>query len=452
MAMERLKVNPKKVYNRPFYHTVKRLFDIVASAIGLVLLSPLFLYLIIRIRHEDGGPAFYSQERIGKNEKPFRMWKFRSMVVNADKMLDKLEDQNEVNGAMFKIKDDPRITKIGHMIRKYSLDELPQLYNVLIGDMSLVGPRPPLPSEVEEYTDYDKQRLLVMPGCTGLWQVTRRNEADFDEMVWLDIVYINHSGLWEDFKLIIKTVLVPMPNTDGYMPVLVGAAKNYKPDIKYQRDDEGDNISFKNPNYNELTAVYWAWKNLENVDAVGLVHYRRLFFDTKPYTLSNVISIKKIEELLTQYDVILPKKRNYYIETNYSHYIHAHHREPLDRTRDVVAQNYPQYLSNFDKAMHRRKAHMFNMFIMRKKVFESYCNFVFGVLSKLENIIDISNYSVQEARVYGYISELLMDVWLETNGIKYVEMPWGQIGGKNNVKKAIFLIKRKMGIKTKTHF
>ena len=157
MAMERLKVNPKKVYNRPFYHTVKRLFDIVASAIGLVLLSPLF-----------------------------------------------------------KIKDDPRITKIGHMIRKYSLDELPQLYNVLIGDMSLVGPRPPLPSEVEEYTDYDKQRLLVMPGCTGLWQVTRRNEADFDEMVWLDIVYINHSGLWEDFKLIIKTVLVMIHPNGAY--------------------------------------------------------------------------------------------------------------------------------------------------------------------------------------------------------------------------------------------
>lgn len=117
---------------------------------------------------------------------------------------------------MFKIKDDPRITKIGHMIRKYSLDELPQLYNVLIGDMSLVGPRPPLPSEVEEYTDYDKQRLLVMPGCTGLWQVTRRNEADFDEMVWLDIVYINHSGLWEDFKLIIKTVLVMIHPNGAY--------------------------------------------------------------------------------------------------------------------------------------------------------------------------------------------------------------------------------------------
>lgn len=216
MAMERLKVNPAKVNDRPFYHVVKRLFDIVVSACGLILLSPLFLFLVIKIRSEDGGPAFYSQERIGKNEKPFKMWKFRSMVVDADKMLDELEDQNEIDGAMFKIKDDPRVTKIGHVIRKYSLDELLQLWNVLIGDMSLVGPRPPLPSEVAEYTDYDKQRLTVMPGCTGLWQVTKRNEADFDEMVWLDIVYINHSGMWEDLKLIIKTVLVMIHPNGAY--------------------------------------------------------------------------------------------------------------------------------------------------------------------------------------------------------------------------------------------
>lgn len=216
MAMERLKVNPAKVNDRPFYHVVKRLFDIVVSACGLILLSPLFLFLVIKIRSEDGGSAFYSQERIGKNEKPFKMWKFRSMVVDADKMLDELEDQNEIDGAMFKIKDDPRVTKIGHVIRKYSLDELPQLWNVLIGDMSLVGPRPPLPSEVAEYTDYDKQRLTVMPGCTGLWQVTKRNEADFDEMVWLDIVYINHSGMWEDLKLIIKTVLVMIHPNGAY--------------------------------------------------------------------------------------------------------------------------------------------------------------------------------------------------------------------------------------------
>ena len=216
IVMEKIQVNPAKVHGRPIYHALKRFFDIVASAIGLIILSPLFLFLILKIRHEDGGPAFYSQERIGKNGKPFKMYKFRSMVVNADKLLDQLEDQNEVEGAMFKIKDDPRITKIGHMIRKYSLDELPQLWNVLIGDMSLVGPRPPLPSEVEEYTDYDKQRLMVMPGCTGLWQVTRRSEADFDEMVWLDIIYINNSGLFEDFKLIVKTIGVVIHPNGAY--------------------------------------------------------------------------------------------------------------------------------------------------------------------------------------------------------------------------------------------
>ena len=216
MLMEKLQVNPAKVNGRPVYHTVKRVIDILASAFGLIILSPLFLFLIIRIRHEDGGPAFYSQERIGKDGKPFKMWKFRSMVVNADQMIDQLEDQNEIEGAMFKIKDDPRITKIGHIIRKYSLDELPQLWNVLIGDMSLVGPRPPLPSEVEEYTDYDKQRLLVMPGCTGLWQVTKRNDADFDEMVELDLEYINKSSLWFDFNILLKTVGVVIHPNSAY--------------------------------------------------------------------------------------------------------------------------------------------------------------------------------------------------------------------------------------------
>ena len=218
MAQEvkKVKLDPSKVKGRLVYHTVKRGFDILASGVALVLLSPLFGVLTVKIKKEDGGPAFYSQTRIGKNGKPFKMWKFRSMVVNADQMIDQLEDQNEIDGAMFKIKDDPRITKIGHIIRKYSLDELPQLWNVLIGDMALVGPRPPLPSEVEEYTDYDKQRLLVMPGCTGLWQVTKRNEADFDEMVWLDIVYINHSGILEDLKLIIKTIGVVIHPNGAY--------------------------------------------------------------------------------------------------------------------------------------------------------------------------------------------------------------------------------------------
>ena len=218
MAQEikKVKLDPSKVNGRIGYRAIKRGFDILASGVALVLLSPLFGVLTVKIKKEDGGPAFYSQTRIGKNGKPFKMWKFRSMIVNADKMVEQLEEQNEIDGAMFKIKDDPRVTKIGHVIRKYSLDELPQLWNVLKGDMSLVGPRPPLPSEVEEYTDYDKQRLLVMPGCTGLWQVTERNEADFDEMVWLDIVYINHSGLWEDFKLIIKTIGVVIHPNGAY--------------------------------------------------------------------------------------------------------------------------------------------------------------------------------------------------------------------------------------------
>ena len=244
----------------------------------------------------------------------------------------------------------------------------------------------------------------------------------------------------------------PMPDKKGYLPILVGAVKNYKPGIEYQRDDEGENISAKNPNYNELTAVYWAWKNLKDVDAIGLVHYRRLFFDSKPYNLNNVISVENVEDLLTKYDVILPKKRNYYIETNYSHYIHAHHQEPLDKTREIIRTNYPQYLSKYDQIMKRRKAHMFNMFIMKRDAFESYCTFIFGVLGKLEKNINLTGYSTQEKRVFGYISELLMDVWLETNTFRYSELNWGQLGGKKNIKKAIYLIKRKIGIKTNTHF
>ena len=218
MAQEvkKIKLDPLKVKGRLVYHTVKRGFDILASGVALVLLSPLFGVLTVKIKKEDGGPAFYSQTRIGKNGKPFKMWKFRSMIVNADKMVEQLEEQNEIDGAMFKIKDDPRVTKIGHVIRKYSLDELPQLWNVLKGDMSLVGPRPPLPMEVEDYTSYDKLRLTVIPGCTGLWQVTKRNDADFDEMVELDLEYINNSSLWFDFNILLKTVGVVIHPNSAY--------------------------------------------------------------------------------------------------------------------------------------------------------------------------------------------------------------------------------------------
>ncbi|QNQ84413.1 sugar transferase [Lactobacillus sp. PV037] len=212
----KVELNPKKVKKRPFYRFFKRSVDIVGSGAGLVLLSPLFGYLAYKVHKEDGGPVFYSQERVGKDGKKFKIYKFRSMVPNADQMVEELEDQNEIDGAMFKIKDDPRVTKIGHFIRSHSLDELPQLVNVFKGEMSLVGPRPPLPSEVEEYTEYDKQRLKVTPGCTGLWQVTKRNDANFDEMVELDLDYINNSGFFYDMGIIFKTVGVLFKPNSGY--------------------------------------------------------------------------------------------------------------------------------------------------------------------------------------------------------------------------------------------
>lgn len=194
---------------RYIYRFLKRIFDFIASLIGLIILSPLFLVVAVVIKIEDPkGPVFYSQIRLGKKQKPFKMFKFRSMVVDADKHLKDLLDENEVDGAMFKMKDDPRVTKVGQFIRKYSIDELPQLVNVLIGNMSLVGPRPPLPREVKEYSEYDKQRLIVKPGCTGLWQVSGRNDVGFDEMVELDLKYINLRGILFDLYVLLKTVMV----------------------------------------------------------------------------------------------------------------------------------------------------------------------------------------------------------------------------------------------------
>lgn len=144
------------------------------------------------------------------------MYKFRSMVTNADQLLEQLKDQNEVEGAMFKMKHDPRITKVGHYLREHSLDELPQLVNVLKGDLSLVGPRTPLPSEVEQYMDYDKQRLYVTPGCTGLWQATERNDVGFEDMVKLDLEYIKRSSLSFDFKIIFQTIKIILKPNNSY--------------------------------------------------------------------------------------------------------------------------------------------------------------------------------------------------------------------------------------------
>lgn len=200
-----------------FYLFLKRFVDITAAAAGLICISPLFFLLAIVIKLEDPrGTVFFSQMRIGMHQKPFRMYKFRSMVSNAEELLGSLLTQNEISGAMFKMKDDPRITKIGKFMRKTSLDELPQLFNVIKGEMSLVGPRPPLVREVAEYTEYDKQRLTVTPGCTGLWQVSGRNELSFADMVELDLIYINKRNFLYDMKIIFKTIKVLTGANDAF--------------------------------------------------------------------------------------------------------------------------------------------------------------------------------------------------------------------------------------------
>ena len=189
------------------YSITKRLIDIVGSLCGIILLSPLFLIVAILIKLEDPkGKVFFAQERNGRYPKTFKMYKFRSMVHNAEELLKDLMDRNEQTGPVFKINDDPRITKVGKFIRKTSIDELPQLFNVLKGDMSLVGPRPPIPHEVEQYNSYQMQRLAVNPGLTCIWQVSGRNNIGFDEWVEMDIEYIKTRNLWLDIKLIFKTV------------------------------------------------------------------------------------------------------------------------------------------------------------------------------------------------------------------------------------------------------
>ncbi|PGY12704.1 sugar transferase [Bacillus sp. AFS031507] len=199
------------------YLLTKRLIDIFGSSLGIIFLGFLFIIIAILIKLEDPkGAILFSQKRVGLNGKEFKMYKFRSMVFNAEEKLQELLKLNEISGAMFKMKDDPRITKVGKFIRKTSIDELPQLFNVLRGEMSLVGPRPPLPREVAVYTEYDKQRLLVTPGCTGLWQVSGRNSVGFEEMVELDLQYIRERSFLFDIKIILKTVLVLFGSKDAF--------------------------------------------------------------------------------------------------------------------------------------------------------------------------------------------------------------------------------------------
>ncbi|MBR5774582.1 MAG: sugar transferase [Clostridia bacterium] len=196
-----------KVPRKPLYSFVKRFSDIVISLLGMIiLLVPMLVIALIIIIDSPGASPIYVQKRVGKRGREFNFYKFRSMVPDAEGMLDSLLHKNEMDGPAFKIKDDPRITKFGKFIRKTSIDELPQLFNVLKGDMSLVGPRPPLPREVNEYTDHQRQRLSITPGITCYWQVQpKRNSLTFDEWLELDLKYISERGFKADIVVIFKT-------------------------------------------------------------------------------------------------------------------------------------------------------------------------------------------------------------------------------------------------------
>lgn len=196
-------------WHRPVQVFCKRLIDIIVSGVLLILMSPLLVFLGLLIKLTSRGPVFYPWKVVGKNGKPFVGYKFRSMVANADELKAALEAHNEMLGPVFKLTHDPRITPVGAWMRRYSLDELPQLYSVWKGDMSLVGPRPPLVTEYVRFSDFQRQKLAVTPGITCLWQINGRNDiSDFDEWVTLDLEYIRRWSLWFDCKILARTAWV----------------------------------------------------------------------------------------------------------------------------------------------------------------------------------------------------------------------------------------------------
>ncbi len=226
----------------------------------------------------------------------------------------------------------------------------------------------------------------------------------------------------EKLKIIIAThKLYNIPDDDIYFPIFVGSIGK-KDILNYQRDDEGANISEKNNNYSELTGVYWAWKNLD-ADFIGVAHYRR-HFARGNYWKKSIAHSEDFDGKLQVGTVIVPRKRKYYIETLYSHYSHSHYEQHLIETKRIIGILYPNYLNSYDKVMSQRSGYMFNMFIMSKEDLNDYCEWLFSILFELENCVDIRNYDSFQGRLFGRVSELLLNVWIEENQKKVCEIPW----------------------------
>ena len=443
------------------WYVVKRGFDIIVSAIGLILLSPLMVVLAIGVKLSSPGPVFFRQERVGFNRKRFQMLKFRSMVVNEDS-----------DTAWSKSSDDRR-TRFGSFIRKTSLDELPQLINVLKGDMSLVGPRPELPYFVDQFKEEIPLYMVkhqVRPGITGWAQVNGyRGDTSIRKRIELDLWYIDNWSPFLDLRILFMTVpwamingerlggdsdadvkvIVAthkkywMPGNKLYVPVRVGA-EGKSENFGFTPDNTGENISIKNPNYCELTGLFWAWKNLD-CEYLGLAHYRRHFTLMKGSgDRRDVLTLDQARGLFTGVDVLLPTKRNYYIETNYQQYVHAHHAEDLDETRKILEERYPEYIPAYDDSMKKTTGHRFNMFIMKKELSDQYCTWLFDVLFELEQRLDISDYSDNDKRVFGFVSERLLDVLIETNHIPYKDIPYIFLEKQNWITKGVNFIMRKL--------
>ncbi len=238
-----------------------------------------------------------------------------------------------------------------------------------------------------------------------------------------------------------------MPSDDIYIPVQVGRDITDNIVSEYYGDNTGENISNKNKNFCELTCLYWAWKNV-SADYIGLSHYRRHFKgNNKRDKWSCIASKKYIQDILNKTPVILPKKRNYYIETTYQQYIHAHHKIDLDKTEEILKEFYPDYIQFYNKVMKSTKGHRFNMMIMRKDIFSDYCEWLFDILFKLEKRLDISLYSDYDKRVFGFISERLLDVWISKNNISYEEVSVINMENQNWIKKGTNFLKRKFTYK-----
>lgn len=239
-----------------------------------------------------------------------------------------------------------------------------------------------------------------------------------------------------------------MPSYDIYLPIHVG--REGKQDLGYQGDNQGENISSKNSNYCELTGLYWAWKNL-NCEVIGLSHYRRHFTvksksevrKNKDNKIALAITDKEIAELLNKCDVVVPKKRNYYIETIWSHYEHAHNIKDLNETKCIIEEKHPEYIESFNKVMSGKTLYLYNMFIMNKEDFDSYCEWLFNILFELESRTDLSEYDAYQSRIYGFISERLFNVWLLNNKKILKEVDVVNVEGVNWIEKIVDFIRRK---------